>query len=263
MSDQRPSKQTRSAVKRTPDAAQQREEKIDQLGDPLQVLERHVDFATIADVVDDAAPRPSGDRGGRPPYPTEVMVRILTLKHLYKISDESLEFQLLDRLSFQRFCGLQGSAKIPDRTTIWNFEQRLVKAGAGELLFAAVQSELTRHGYIARCGQIVDATLIQAPRQHYSSEEREILDQDATPTDWNRYERRQRDTDANWTKKHGKSHFGYKLSISVDARYKLIRCCAVSSAAEHDVGLHEIRLVRWRMGLRNASRAYILNTYGY
>jgi len=96
------------------------------------VLERHIDFTAIAEEVDDAAPRPSQARGGRPPYPTEVMVRILALKHLYNLADEALEYQLLDRLSFQRFCGLTDTANIPDRTTVWQFEQRLREAGAAQ-----------------------------------------------------------------------------------------------------------------------------------
>jgi hypothetical protein len=35
--------------------------------------------------------------------------------------------------------------------------------------------------------------------------------------------RRQKDMDATWTKKHGKSYFGYKLSIDVDNKHKLLR----------------------------------------
>ncbi|MYM85541.1 IS5/IS1182 family transposase, partial [Duganella sp. FT50W] len=84
-----------------------------------QVLERHVDFAALADAVDTAAPRPGRERGGRPPFPTEVMVRILLIQQLFNLSDEQMEFQLLDRLSFQRFAGLRDSSQIPDRTTIW------------------------------------------------------------------------------------------------------------------------------------------------
>ena len=33
-----------------------------------------------------------------------VMVRILILKYLYNLSDEQMEYQLLDRMSYQRFC---------------------------------------------------------------------------------------------------------------------------------------------------------------
>ncbi|WP_218164988.1 transposase [Pseudoduganella namucuonensis] len=70
------------------------------------MLERHVDFAAMAASVDKAAPRPDRERGGSPPFPTEVMVRILLIRQLFNLPDEQREFQLLDRLSFQRFAGL-------------------------------------------------------------------------------------------------------------------------------------------------------------
>lgn len=46
--------------------------------------------------------------------------------------------------------------------------------------------------------------------------------------------RRQNDLDATHTKKHGKSHFGYKLSVSVDIKHGFIRCIATGTASEHD-----------------------------
>lgn len=46
------------------------------------------------------------------------MVRILVLKRLYNLSDEQMEYQLLDRMSYQRFCGLTQAINIPDRTAI-------------------------------------------------------------------------------------------------------------------------------------------------
>lgn len=52
-------------------ADQEREAKLNDLGDTLRVLEQHVDFAALAASVDHAAPRPGGERGGRPPFPTE------------------------------------------------------------------------------------------------------------------------------------------------------------------------------------------------
>ena len=82
-------------------------EKIDQLGDPLHDIESYIDFSALASEVDLVAPRPVSARGGRPPYPTETMVRILVLKKLYNLSDEQMEYQLLDRMSYQRFVGLK------------------------------------------------------------------------------------------------------------------------------------------------------------
>lgn len=215
-------------------AAEEREAKLDRLGDVLQVMEKHIDFKALAAEIDRAAPRPGRERGGRPPFPTELMVRALILQHLYNLSDDQMEYQVLDRLSFQRFLGLRRSSQIPDRTTFWTFRERLTAAKAGDALFEAVNRQLARHGYIARGGQIVDASLIPTPRQHLTAEERELIKAQATPADWKPAQRRQKDTEATWTRKHGQSYFGYKLSISADKRYKLIRRLKVSTAREHD-----------------------------
>lgn len=216
-------------------AAQEREAKLTKLGDSLQELERLVDFAALADAVDNAAPRPSRERGGRPPFPTEVMVRMLLIQQMFNLSDEQLEFQLLDRMSFQRFAGLRDSSQIPDRTTVWTFKERLIKAGASETIFEAVNRQLAKHGYIARGGQMIDASIVQAPKQSLNKEEKAIVvEENAMPRDWSPSKRRQKDLDARWTKKHGKSYFGYKLSVNADKRCKLIRKIKISTASEHD-----------------------------
>ena len=44
----------------------------------------------------------------------------------------------------------------------------------------------------------------------------------------------QKDRDARWTKKHGKSHYGYKNHVTIDRRHKLIRRYRVTDAAVHD-----------------------------
>jgi len=146
-------------------ADQEREAKLNRLGDALQVMEQHVDFTALAAEVDLAAPRPCRERGGRPPFPAELMVRVLLSQQLCNLSDELMDFQLLDRLRFQRFVGLRASSQIPDRTTIWAFKERLIQAGASESVFDAVNRQLARHGYIARGGQMIDASIVQAPRQ--------------------------------------------------------------------------------------------------
>ena len=46
--------------------------------------------------------------------------------------------------------------------------------------------------------------------------------------------RRQKDVEARWTKKHGRSHYGYKNHVNVDRRHKLVRRYQVSDAATHD-----------------------------
>ena len=85
---------------------------------------------------------------------------------------------------------------------------------------------------MARCGQIIDATLVSAPIQHFTKADKEQLGQGTIRSEWSEAKRRQKDLDATHTKKHGKGYHGYKLSISVDVRHKFIRC--ITTASEHD-----------------------------
>ncbi|MGK5032669.1 transposase [Janthinobacterium sp. MDT1-19] len=80
--------------------------------------EQHVAFAVLAAAVDRALPRPSRERSGRAPFPTELLVPVLLIQQLFDLSDEQMEFQLPDRLSFQRCVALCSSSQIPDWTTI-------------------------------------------------------------------------------------------------------------------------------------------------
>jgi hypothetical protein len=75
----------RSAIKTDLFADDHHRKKIDSLGDPLAEIESYIDFAALAAEVDRIAPRPVSPQGGRPPYPTETMVRILVLKRLYTL----------------------------------------------------------------------------------------------------------------------------------------------------------------------------------
>jgi IS5 family transposase len=155
-------------------AAKERETKLNKLGDVLQVLKKHVDFATLASAIDLVAPKPSRECGGSPPFPTEIMVRALLLQQMYNLSDEQLEFQLLYRLSFQRFAGLRHSSRIPDRTTFWTFRERLMAAGASETIFEAANRELDKHGYLAHGRQIINASIVPAPKQHLHKGEKAL-----------------------------------------------------------------------------------------
>ena len=72
------------------------------------------------------------------------------------------------------------------------------------------------------------------PIQRNSREDNRRIKEGEVPEDWEEGKRRQKDTDARWTKKHGKSHFGYKNHVDVDAEHKLIRDFEVTAANVHD-----------------------------
>jgi IS5 family transposase len=101
-------------------------------------------------------------------------------------------------------------------------------------LFEGVSEQLLKKGFIARGGQMINATLVPAPKQKISRKEKEIIDQKATPSDWAPAQRRQKDTDATWAKTHGKSYYGYKLSVNVDKKHKFIRKIVTDTASTGD-----------------------------
>ena len=90
-------------------ADQECEAKLNSLGDPLALLDKHVDFAALAAEIDHWGPRPSLAKGGRLPYPAEQMTRLRMLQLRFNLSVEQMECQLLDRMEFQRFAGLKHS----------------------------------------------------------------------------------------------------------------------------------------------------------
>ena len=175
-------------------------------------------------------------KAGRKPIDALVLLRMLVLQSLYNLSDDQIEYQVRDRLSFTRFVGLGIEDGIPDGTTLWLFREKLAKAGLIDKLFERFGRHLEAKGYIARGGQMVDATIVAVPRQRNSRDENELVKAGTTPENWKKRpsKNRQKDKDARWTKKHGRSFFGYKNHVNADARHKLIRDYTVSDASEHD-----------------------------
>jgi len=101
-------------------------------GDPLERLSRVVDFEIFREDLERALKRSERRRGGRPPMDAVMMFKVLVLQALWGLSDEQLEYQVRDRLSFMRFLGLDLSGWVPDYSTVWRFREALVQAGAME-----------------------------------------------------------------------------------------------------------------------------------
>ncbi|WP_045760704.1 IS5/IS1182 family transposase [Xanthomonas albilineans] len=200
-------------------ADEERDAKRQELNDPLELLSRHIDFAGIARAVDAQLSLGPEAKGRRPAWPTEVMVRVLLLQRLCNLSDESLEYQLLDRRSFVRFVGLDDSGKVPDAKTIWVWCERLKDKDVMGDISAAISGQLARAGYIARGGKIIDASIVNVPIQHNTCEENAQIKREEIPRQWNEAKRTQKDVDSCWTSKHGSAYYGYKLHANVDRRW--------------------------------------------
>jgi transposase len=96
-------------------------------------------------------------KGGRPP-PDEIMLfKITLLQDCNNISDESTEYMINDRLSYQRFLGMELGEKSPDAKTIWLFKEQLGKEGIREL-FDLFNAKLVSLGLVKREGSLIDAT---------------------------------------------------------------------------------------------------------
>jgi IS5 family transposase len=213
--------------------------RIDMAGDPLTKLNEVIDWEIFRPIINQAREKERKSNAGAKGFDSILLFKILILQSLYRLSDEALEFQILDRYSFSRFLGLHAASKIPDCTTIWRFREDLTKAGVVESLFARFESFLHDHGFRAQKGQIIDASIIRVPIQRNSREENRQIKEGKEPEDWSKHKRCQKDVDAHWTKKNGKNFFGYKNHISADVKYKLIRRYRISSAEVHDSKVFE------------------------
>ena len=83
-----------------------------------------------------------------------------------------------------RFLGLGLEDAVPDAKTLWLYREALAKAGAVEELFDLFDGFLRDRGYLARGGQIIDATIVSAPKQHNSRQDNETIKEGETPKDW-------------------------------------------------------------------------------
>jgi IS5 family transposase len=164
-------------------------------------------------------------RAGRKPWDVVAMFKAIILCALYNLSDDQVEYQIRDRLSFIRFLGLGLEDPVPDAKTVWLYREQLAQAGVIEELFATFDGYLKDQGYLAMGGQIIDASIVAAPRQRNSREENVEIKAGETPRNWtdNPAKSRHKDTDARWTKKRGQSHYGYKNHINVGGLSLLCR----------------------------------------
>ena len=207
--------------------------KLDQMGDPLDRLNRIVDWQALVPIIEKALGRENAPSAGRKPYPTLFMIKILIFQSLHNLGNEDTERELLKNLLARRFVGLSGRQFGPDFTTIWRFKEALTKAGVIDALHDAFHKQLDDMGFQASKGQIVDASIVEAPRQRNSREENEAIKRGETP-DWPEGKRRQKDVEARWTKKNEQNHFGYKNHVAVDVKHKFIRQYKVTAANVHD-----------------------------
>jgi IS5 family transposase len=228
-------------------------ERLSKDGDPLEVLERTVDFEYFRGWLIEGLGYGDGGKGGRPPFDPVPMFKALIVQAQHNLSDAKMEFMIRDRLSWMRFLGFALGDPTPDENTIRHFRNRLTETGTLKRVMKAFDWQLQKKGYIPMAGQIVDASLVPAPKQRNTEDEKAAIKAGKTagaiwPDEPNKAA--QKDVDARWTLKIGGKVryrpdgtalpmiatpvFGYKSHISIDRRFGFIRESAVTSATQAD-----------------------------
>lgn len=235
--------------------------RLDKMNDPLAKLDAIMDWRPFTAIIDEVRPdKTKQGAGGRPPISSAVLFKGLLIGEIYHLSNDQIEYQITDRASFARFCGLKLGEKAPDANTFWLLKETLKKTGKYEDLFQALLEALSNAGLeYSKCA-IVDATFLDAPgNRNIKKEQREILKERSHNLDIEipfeldlvqhesleshlpEKERtmshilRQTDIDAMWAKKGEEVHYGYKDHVVVDSKTKLIIAHEVTPANIADV----------------------------
>jgi transposase, IS5 family len=179
---------------------------------------------------------------GRPPYHALKMTKALYLKALYNLSDPGLEEALLDRLSFRRFCGFSLDEDTPDETTILRFRHDAAEAQTLETCFAEINGQLEAKGLVLKKGTLMDATLVAATHNPPRIAAGPGVSHPREP-------------EASWTKKNGRSHFGYKAHIGMDQYSGLVRKAVLTGAKTYESEVAN-QLISWDEGAVYGDKAY-------
>lgn len=209
---------------------------INEMGYSLQKLERTINFEIFRPDLKEIFTKQAKGPGGASHYDYVFMFKVLTIQELFQLSDEQTEFQIKDRLSFQKFLGIGFEDKVPDRNTIRNFREQLSKNGVLKKLFKRFYAYLQNQGIVGKQGVIVDATFIDVPKQRNSREDNQTIKKGDIPEEWEEHpnKMRQKDTDARWMTKNKEEHYGYKNHVKTDKDTKIISNYEVTSANVHD-----------------------------
>lgn len=217
---------------------EKRYQKLEEKKSTLVILNEMIPWDIFENTLEVINVKPRKSNAGRKPFDVLLMFKMLVLQKMYNLSDEELEYQINDRLSFMKFLDLGIEDKVPDATTLWLFREKIKEKELEKELFEEFNEYLNQSGYEPKEGQILDATLIAVPKQRNNKEENKMLKEGKIPEEWkedkNKNKLDQKDVEARWTKKNGISYYGYKDHISIDKKYKFIRKYEITDASVHD-----------------------------
>ena len=212
-------------------------QKLSDIGNPLEKISEVIDFEMFRDILEAKMLNyEKKNNAGAKPFDVVMMFKIMTLQRYYGLGDTQIEYQILDRLSFKKFLGLETGDKVPDEKTVWAFREKLTNSGLVEKIFFQFTEYLGSKGLIMNEGKMVDASFTIAPRQRNTRDENKKIKEGNGDELWNDKpnKKKHKDIDARWTKKNGETFFGYKNHAKVDTKSKFIDNYKVTDASVHD-----------------------------
>ena len=115
--------------------------KVCGLGDRLPLMKKIIDWEAFRPIIGSVF-YDNEKTGGRPHTDEVLIAKVLALQSFYNLSDEELEFQLNDRLSFKNFVDFPDTT--PDFSTIWKIRERLKEKGINKLIWQELQKQSQR-----------------------------------------------------------------------------------------------------------------------
>ena len=212
-------------------------ERLSVIGNPLEKISKVINFESFRTTLESKLLNTEKkNNAGAKPFDVVMMFKIMILQRYYGLGDTQVEYQIIDRLSFKKFLGLQSGDKVPDEKTVWLFRENLTNSGVIELLFGQFTEFLEKENLIFNEGKLVDASFTIAPRQRNTREENEKIKNGEGNDLWNDQpnKKKHKDIDARWTKKNGEKYYGYKNHAKVDSKGKFINKYLVTDASVHD-----------------------------
>lgn len=180
----------------------------------LEIINSKIEWKKLLEPIEKviSKEKENNSPAGRRTIDLLVIVKCFILQTIYNLSDPRLEEEIADRRSFQIFLDLNTLDSIPDETTICRYRDMFARLGLDKKLFYEFNNQLKSLNLIVGKGTIVDATIKQAQATSRSN----------------------RDKDVDFTKKRGKSYYGYKGHIAIDEDSGVIKTVEFTKASLHD-----------------------------
>src|SRR3989344_1913638 len=194
--------------------------RVEKLGDRLEPISNLVDWEAFRRFFDK-----ENSKVGRPAYDQILMLKMIVIQSWYGISDEELEYQVADRISFQKFLGFPN--EIPDYSTVWRFREELAEDNTLDEIWDELHRQMEEKGIKTSKGVMQDAAFVVAPPGKTNSGMK----------DRGRGQPSTRNEDGSWSKKGSKNYFGYKKHLKTCLKTGIIKVIAVTTARTSDCNL--------------------------